>query len=75
MVFAIKFWIFNLDFTTILSFIIGIGIGMLLLSLIYALVVILSMRDKKYKAKLQAIDLSVREAEEMIQIAKAAFND
>ena len=75
MVFAIKFWIFNLDFTTILSFIIGIGIGMLLLSLIYALVVILSMRDKKYKAKLQANDLSVREAEEMIQIAKASFND
>ena len=75
MVFAIKFWIFNLDFTTILSFIIGIGIGMLLLSLIYALVVILSMRDKKYKAKLQANDLSVREAEGMIQIAKASFND
>ena len=75
MVFAIKFWIFNLDFTTILSFIIGIGIGMLLLSLIYALVVLLSMRDKKYKAKLQANDLSVREAEEMIRIAKASFND
>lgn len=75
MIFLVKIWIFNIDFTTILSFIIGIGIGMLLLSLIYALVVVLSMRDKKYAAKLQANDLKATEAEEMIQIAKQAFKD
>ena len=75
MIFLVKIWIFNLDFTTILSFILGIGIGMLLLSLIYALVVVLSMRDKKYAAKLQANDLKAKEAEEMIQIAKQAFKD
>lgn len=75
MVFLYKIWIFNLDFTTILSFIIGIGVGMMLLSLIYALVVISSMRDKKYAAKVQANDLKAEEAEEMIEIAKAAFKD
>jgi MFS superfamily sulfate permease-like transporter len=67
--------IFKLDFSTILSFVLGIGIGMLLLSLIYALIVVSSMRDKKYAAKLQANDLKASEAEEMIQIAMAAFKD
>jgi hypothetical protein len=67
--------IFKLDFSTILSFVLGIGIGMLLLSLIRALIVVSSMRDKKYAAKLQANDLKASEAEEMIQIAIAAFKD
>ena len=75
MIFLYKIWIFNLDFTTILSFIIGIGIGMMLLSLIYALVVVSSIRDKRYAAKVQANDLKNTEAEEMIEIAKAAFKD
>lgn len=73
--FLYEIWIFKLDFSTILSFIIGIGIGMLLLSLIYALIVVSSMRDKKYAAKLQANDLKASEAEEMIQIAMDAFRD
>lgn len=75
MMFLYEIWIFKLDFSTILSFVIGIGIGMLLLSLIYALIVVSSMRDKKYAAKLQANDLKASEAEEMIQIAMAAFKD
>ena len=69
----LKFWIFRIDFTTILIFIVGILMGMMLLALIYALLVVLGLRDKKYQTKLQANDLSAREAEEMIKIAQEAF--
>lgn len=71
--YLLQFWIIRIDFSTILIFVIGILMGMMLLALIYALLVVLGLRDKKYQTKLQANDLSAREAEEMIKIAQEAF--
>ena len=75
MVFLYKIWIFNMDFTTLVSFIFGILIGMVMLCLIYAILVVLSLRDKKYQVKVQANDLKAVEAEEMIHIAQKSFLD
>ena len=73
MISLLQFWIFRIDFTTILTFAIGALVGAMLLCLAYALFVVMTLRDKKYQTKLQANDLSAKEAEEMIHIAQEAF--
>ncbi len=70
-----KVWIFELDFKTVLSFIIGILLGMVLICLIYALLVVLSLRDKKYSVKVNPDNLSEKQAKNMIVTAQDSFKD
>lgn len=72
---ALKFWIFNIDFTTLLSFVFGIIAGMMILSLIYALLVVMSLRDKKYKVEVDQNSLTEVDASNMIKRAIKSFND
>ena len=46
-----KLWIFEIDFSTVISFILGIIIGFILLMLLYALLVVSSMRSKDFIVK------------------------
>lgn len=71
----VKIWIFNLDFATVLSFIIGLVFGMILLGLIYALLVVISLKDKKYRVEANPENLRQEQALEMIKNAQSAFND
>lgn len=75
MVFLFKIWIFKIDFTILVSFLFGIVVGVIMVCLIYAILVLLSLRDKKYQVKVQANDLKATEAEEMIRIAQKSFQD
>ena len=72
--FNFKIWIFNIDFTTILSFIIGIFFGIALLSLIYALLVLMSLRDKKKIIKPKG-DIPYNEVNDLIGEAIKEFKD
>ena len=71
----VKIWIFELDFRTVLSFIIGLFFGMILLGLIYALLVVISLRDKKYRVEVNPENLRQEEAIEMVRKAQEAFKD
>lgn len=75
MSFLVKIWIFELDFSTVLSFIIGLFFGMILLGLIYALLVVISIRDKKYKVVVNPNNLRQEEAIAMVKKAQDSFND
>ena len=71
----LKIWIFELDFSTVLSFIIGLFLGMVLLSLIYALLIIISIKDKKYTVKVDPNNLRQEEAIAMVKKAQDSFRD
>lgn len=71
----VKIWIFELDFRTVLSFIIGLFFGMILLGLIYALLVVISLRDKKYRVEVNPENLRQEEAIEMVRKAQESFKD
>lgn len=71
----VKIWIFELNFSTVLSFIVGLFFGMVLLSLIYALIVVISIRDKKYRVEANPENLRQEQALEMIKNAQKSFND
>lgn len=65
----------NFDYRIILSFIVGLALGMVLICLIYALLIILSLRDKKYTVKVNPENLKEEEAMNMIHLAQASFKD
>lgn len=71
----VKIWIFELNFSTVLSFIVGLIFGMILLGLIYALLVVISIRDKKYKVEVNPDNLRQEEAIAMVKKAQDSFND
>ena len=69
-----KLWIFNIDFITILSFIIGIFFGIVLLCLIYALLVLLSLRDKKTIINPEE-EMPYEEIKDLIKEAEREYKD
>ncbi len=71
----VKIWIFNIDFSSVLSFIVGVLLGMILCSLIYALIIVINLRDKKYRVEANPENLRQEQALEMIKNAQKAFND
>jgi len=71
----IKIWIFNLDFTTILSFLLGVVVGFILLCLLYAVFVLASLRDKKFLIKTADDSLTAVEVKDMILTAQKTFKD
>lgn len=75
LVILFKLWIFNLDFTTILSFILGIIIGAIIICMVYALVVLSSLRNKKFIIKTEEDNLTTTEVKEMIASSQKNFKD
>lgn len=65
----------NFDVRVILSFLVGLLLGMILICLIYALLIILSLRDKKYRIKVNPENLKEEEAMNMIHLAQDSFKD
>ena len=65
--FLFKLWIFEIDFSTIISFIVGIVMGFILLLLIYALLVVSSMRSKDFITKTDNDDLTTQEVKDLVK--------
>ena len=73
--FLFKLWIFEIDFSTIISFLIGIMIGFILLFLIYALLVVSSMRSKEFVTKTENDDLTTQEVKDMVLESHRLYKD
>ena len=73
--FLFKIWIINIDFSTIISFLIGVIFGATLICLIYALLVVASLRNKKFIIKTDADTLTTKEVKEMILESQKNFKD
>lgn len=71
----LKLWIFNIDFTTILSFLIGIVIGAVIICMTYALFVVASLRNKKFIIQTEEDNLTTTEVKEMIAVSQKNFKD
>ena len=69
------FGIINIDFGTILSFIIGILFGIAIICLLYAILVVASLGDKKFIIKTEDDSLSEEKVKELIIQAQRCFKD
>lgn len=67
--------IINIDFSTILSFLLGIVLGFIILLLVYALAVISSIRTKNFIAKTDADDLTTQEVKDMVAQTQRSYKD
>ena len=68
-------WVIEINYQTILSFVIGIITGFILLMLIYAIIVLNSLRDVKITKVNPTDTLTEKEAKEMIEQAIIDFKD
>lgn len=71
----LKLWIFDFDFSSLIAFIIGLFAGCALLALVYSIMVVSSIKSKKYVVKAETVDVSDEEIKEIIENAKKAYND
>ncbi len=69
------FWIIEINYQTILSFVLGIILGFILLLLIYAIIVLNSLRDVKITKVDPTDTLTEQEAKAMIDQAIIDFKD
>ena len=69
------FGFIRIDFQTLLSFFIGLFFGAVIASLFYGLLVVLSLRDKKYQVNVESNSLTEEKAKEMIIEAKHDFKN
>lgn len=67
--------IFKIDFSTIISFLLGVVMGFIILLLVYALAVISSMRSKNFIAKTEKDDLTTQEIKDMVAQTQKAYKD
>ena len=70
-----KLWIFEFDFSSLIAFLIGIGIGFILFGIIYAIMVLVSLKSKKYVVSVQNTDISDEEILLFINNTQKAFKD
>ena len=70
-----KLGIFEIDFTAVISFIVGIVLGAVALCMLYALFVIGSLRNKKFLIKTDNDDLTTTEVKQMIIDCQSTFKD
>ena len=73
--FLFKLWIFEIDFSTIISFLVGVMIGFILLLLIYALLVVSSMRSKEFITKTENDDLTTQDVKDMVLESHRLYKD
>ena len=74
-IFALKIWIFEISFATVISFIVGVIMGFIILMLLYALLVVSSMRSKDFITKTEKDDLTTQEVKDMVKDAQKAYKD
>ena len=65
----------SFDFASLIAFIIGIFLGCALLALIYSILVVSSIKSKKYVVTAANLDVTDEEVKEIIDNAKAQFKD
>ena len=75
LIILLKLWIFNIDYTTILSFLIGIVLGAIIVCMTYALFVLSSLRNKKFIIHTEEDSLTTTEVKEMIAASQKSFKD
>ncbi|MBO5712274.1 MAG: hypothetical protein J6R47_05485 [Acholeplasmatales bacterium] len=73
--FLLKLWIIDIDFGTIVSFLIGIFLGAMIICAIYGIMVLSSVRNKTFLVKNESDDLTTTEVKEMILLAQKSFKD
>ena len=61
-----KLWIFEIDFTSIISFIIGIFLGAIIVCGVYVFAVLSSLRNKKFLIKTEVDDITTEEVKQLI---------
>ena len=71
----LKLWIFDFDFSSLIAFIVGLFAGCALLALVYSIMVVSSIKSKKYVVKAESVDVSDEEIKEIIENSKKAYND
>ena len=69
------FGIINIDFGTIISFLIGILFGIAIICLLYAILVVASLGDKKFIIKTEDDSLSEQKVKELIVAAQRCYKD
>ena len=70
-----KLGVFNIDFGTLISFLVGIVMGFIILLLVYALAVISSIRTKKFIVKTENDDLTTQEVKDMVARTQKSYKD
>ena len=70
-----KLGIFEIDFTAVMSFLVGIVLGAVAICMLYALFVIGSLRNKKFLIKTDKDDLTTTEVKQMIIECQSTFKD
>ncbi len=73
--FLFTLWGINFDFKMLISFFIGVGLGVVLAILIYLIFVLSSLKSKKFIIKTENDDLKISEVKELIEIAKNEFKN
>lgn len=73
--FLFQLWIFNINFETIISFLIGIFFGIAIICLIYAIAVVASLGDKKFFIKTEDDSLTKEETLQLISDAQKCYKD
>ena len=71
----LKLWIFEFDFASLIAFLVGIFLGCALLGLLYSILVVLSLKSKKYVVTAANLDVTDEEVKEIIDNAKLQFKD
>lgn len=74
MTFLVKIWFFDLSFGSLISFVIGASIGVTLCFLVYAIMILSSMRKTTYVVKSKQV-VTDAEVNEIIHMTQAAFKD
>ena len=72
---AFQLWGLDFDFASLISFLIGIFAGFALLAIIYAILVVSSIKSKKYIAKSNVVDITDEMVLEIVDNAKKVFSD
>lgn len=70
-----KLWIFDFDISSLVAFFIGVFVGCALLALVYSILVVSSLKSKKYIAKSNVIEVTDEEIKEIINNAKKTYSD
>lgn len=73
--FLIKIWIFDFNFSALIAFIIGIFVGFILLLLIYAIMVVASLGNKKFIIENADDPLELSDVKAMVEEAQAAYKN
>lgn len=70
-----KIWVFDFDLTSLIAFLLGIVLGCVLLGIIYSILVVSSLKKKKYVVKAKNTDVTDEEVKEIIDSAILQFKD